>query len=45
MPTKTKARQMICATPLYIASENGHLEVVRLLVGVGANKDQGTKDD
>ena len=33
------------ATALYIAAQNGHLEVVRFLVESGANKDQGTTDD
>ena len=31
-------------TPLFIAAEEGHLEVVRFLVESGANKDQGTTD-
>ena len=30
------------ATPLYIAAENGHLDVVRHLVEVGADKDQAS---
>ena len=30
------------STPLFIAAEKGHLEVVRFLVESGANKDQGT---
>ena len=33
------------ATPLYIAAEKGHLEVVRFLVESGAKKNQGTTDD
>ena len=37
--TKTNA-----ATPLLAAAEKGHLEVVRLLVELSANKDQGTTD-
>ena len=32
------------ATPLFVAALKGHLEVVRLLVESGANKDQGTTD-
>ena len=32
------------ATPLFIAAQRGHLEVVRLLVESGANKDQGLTD-
>ena len=31
--------------PLYIAAQEGQLEVVRFLLGSGANKDQGTTDD
>ena len=30
---------------MLVAAENGHLEVVRLLVESGANKDQGMIDD
>ena len=33
------------STPLFIAAQKGHLEVVRFLVESGANKDQGTTDD
>ena len=32
-------------TPLLIAAQNGHLEVVRFLVESGAKKDQCTIDD
>ena len=32
------------ATPLFIAAEKGHLEVVRCLVVSGADKDQGMTD-
>ena len=32
------------ATPLFIAAQKGHLEVVRFLVVSGANKDQGKTD-
>ena len=32
-------------TPLCIAAQRGHLEVVRVLVESGANKDQGKTDD
>ena len=32
------------ATPLLIASENGHVEVVRVLVEAGASVDQADKD-
>ena len=32
------------ATPLVIAAEKGHLEVVRCLVASGADKDQGMTD-
>ena len=32
------------ATPLFIAAQEGQLEVVRFLVQSGANKDQGTTD-
>ena len=31
-------------TPLCIAAQRGHLEVVRFLVEAGANKDQGRTD-
>ena len=44
MPTKTKA-QHDGMTLLYIAAAEGHLEVVRLLVESGANKDQSKTDD
>ena len=43
VPTKTKA-QHDGMTLLYIAAAEGHLEVVRLLVESGANKDQGKTD-
>ena len=33
------------ATPLFIAAQTGHIEVVRFLVGSGANKDQGRTND
>ena len=33
------------STPLDIAAQVGHLEVVRFLVESGANKHQGTTDD
>ena len=33
------------ATPLFVAAEEGHIEVVRFLVESGANKDQGTTDE
>ena len=32
------------ATPLFIAAQEGHVEVVRFLVESGANKDQGMAD-
>ena len=32
------------ATPLFIAAQQGHLEVVRVLMGGGANVDQAMKD-
>ena len=38
--TKIKPPDSSGATPLYIAAENGHLDVVRHLVEVGADKDQ-----
>ena len=40
MLTKIKARDT-GATPLFIAADFGHLDVVRHLVEVGADKDQG----
>ena len=38
MPTKTN-------TGLVVAANQGHLEVVRILVDLGANKDQGRTDN
>ena len=32
-------------TPLFVAAQQGHLEVVRFLVESGADKDQGTTHD
>lgn len=32
-------------TPLYIASQEGHLEVARLLLGAGADVNQATVRD
>ncbi len=44
--TKTKAGQIhVGVTPLFIAAQMGHLEVVRFLVKSGADKDQGMFDD
>ena len=37
--------QILEETPLFVASEQGHIEVVRFLVGSGANKDQGRTND
>ena len=31
--------------PLFVAAQNGHLEVIRFLVESGANKDRGRADD
>ena len=45
VPTKTKALSNDGATPLFIAAQNGHLEIVQFLVESGANKDQGTTND
>ena len=33
------------ATPLFVAAQEGHVEVVRFLVESGANNDQGMTDD
>ena len=42
---KDKARDTDCETPLWIASQNGHLEVVRLLLEKGADKDKARNID
>ena len=42
VPRKTEGTTDKGATPLFVAAEKGDLEVVRLLVESGANKDQGT---
>ena len=45
MPTKDQGRKDNGATPyLYTAAEMGHVQVVRILVESGANKDQGKTD-
>ena len=34
----------MCATPLYIASSNGHVDAARLLLDKGAEVDRARKD-
>ena len=43
VPTKTKTKQMM-EQPLFVAAQNGHLEVIRFLVESGANRDRGRTD-
>ena len=45
MPTKDQGTTDDGAMPLFIAVQNGHLEVVRFLVETGANKNQGRTDN
>ena len=45
MPTKNLGKTDTGATPLYIATQNGHLEVVQVLVEYGASNDKGRTDD
>ena len=45
MPTKDQGTTDNGWTPLIVAAQNGHLEIVRFPVGSGANKEQGTTDN